>query len=207
MDNGSYLMTLLKGNSQPLHKPTVSDCNGNSVHSGCHAVSADLFNVLYTGTVYFFSVSSLETPADRMGRRTLCQRRIFQDFMVFHYIVMHTADLKHTFCQCSCFIKHHISGLSKSFHIIGSLYQYTGIACSADSCKKAEGNTDHKGAGTADYQKCQRTVNPVSPLGIQSHKHQPDKRRKNCQRQRTVTDYRRIITGKFGYKIFGSGFP
>src|SRR5699024_12702605 len=65
-----------------------------TVHAGRHTVAADLLNVLHTGTVYRFPVGILQTPADRVGRRTLRKSRIFEQFFLLHGIVMNGIDFR-----------------------------------------------------------------------------------------------------------------
>ena len=79
--------------------PSVNFCN--------NTISADFTNIADTAAVNFFSISTLETFADRMGRGALRKSRIFYQFLVFYLIMMDTVYLKNPLSQRSCFIKYH----------------------------------------------------------------------------------------------------
>ena|SRR5699024_5567753 len=108
--------------------PSVNLCN--------NTFSADFTNVADTAAVNFFSISTLETFADRMGRGALRKSRVFYQFLVFHLIMMDTVYLKNTLGQCSGFIEDHDFRLGKRFQIIGPLDQDACIAGSSDSRKE-----------------------------------------------------------------------
>ena len=132
-----------------------------------------------------------------MCGKALGEGCILQDFFLFHRIVMDTCYFKYTLCQGTGLVKYDIFRLCQSLQIVGSFDQNTGIAGSADSGKEAQWNTDHKCARAADYEECQRTVDPLSPLRRSMKNSHAHKRRQDCQGKCSIADCRSIITGKF----------
>ena len=71
-----------------------------------------------------------------MRRRTLRKGCIFQKLLFCHRAVMNTTDLKDSLGHGAGFIKYHIFGLGKGFHVIGTFYQNALFAGTADTCKE-----------------------------------------------------------------------
>ena len=136
-----------------------------------------------------------------MAGKTFRVGRIFQNLL--RLITVHGFYFCHpeyTLCQSTGLVKYHISGLGQRLQIIGALDQNTVCRCSSDSCKKAQRNGNHQRTRTADNQKGQGSGDP-GPPGRRILKQQVHQRRQHRQRQRTVANHRRIISGKFRDKI------
>ena len=206
MDNRAYRMTINIRNPQLIHQLVIAGCHFRAVHSGNHAASADLLDICHPAAVNLFSIRFLQASADRMRRSAFRQSRVFDQFFIFQFIMMDAVDFKYTLSQRSRLIKYHNLRLGQRLQIIGAFHQNAGIAGPAYSREKAQRNTDHQCARAADYQECQRAVDPGAPVSRKPQREHPHQRRQECQRQSRIAYRRRIDPGKFADKVLGPGF-
>ena len=118
MDDRSCTVARNRSDSKPLHQFIISCSNKLSIHLCGHTISADLLNFGYSRPVDLFSISTLDAPADRMRGCTLCQCRIFQKLLFFHFTMMNTIYLKYAFGQCTGLVKYNIFCLRHCLKII-----------------------------------------------------------------------------------------
>ena len=119
---------------------------------------------------------------------------------------MYSDHFKNSLCQSSCLIKNNIFCLGQCLEIIGSFHQNSLMACPADSCEKAKWDADNQRARTADYKKCQCSVDPVIPLRCSSHCKYSHKWWKHCKCKCAIAYRRCIIFCKFRNKVLWSWF-
>jgi len=67
-----------------------------------------------------------------MRRSALRQRRVFQQLLSVHFVVMDFINFKHTLGQCAGLVKYDIFRLRQDLQIVGALHKYACIACAAD---------------------------------------------------------------------------
>ena len=199
--NRSGLVAVLIRNIQVFHQFIVSGRDLYAVHFRSHAISADLLYIRYTGSVDLFPVCPLQALADGVGRCALCKSRILQQFFIPYGRMVNPVHFKDTFCHGSGFVKNNILGLGEDFQIVGTFHQHALLACTSDSRKETQRNTDYKRTRAADNEECQCPVNPDTPVRRQSHKKHTDNRGKERQRQCRIADGRRIYFCKFRDKI------
>ena len=202
MDNRSRLMAVYIGNMQPFHQLGIADGNRHAVYVCRNTAAADFLYVGSPVSVCHLPVGFLQALADRMGRSTFSNRRVFNQFFFGQRIVMHRIDFKHAFSQRTRLIEHQGLDLSQRFHIIGTFDEDTGMTGAADTGKETKRHADNQCAGAADNQKRQRPVYPAFPQRRHAQRQHADQRRNDGQCQRTIADNRRINTGKFGNKSF-----
>ena len=119
---------------------------------------------------------------------------------------MDTCYFEYTLGQSTGLVKYDVFCLGQSLQIVGAFDQDTCVAGPADSGKETQRDTDHKCTRAADYKEGQCTVDPLAPHCRIVKDHKVYNRRQDCKCERTVADCRGIIAGKFGDKVFGSGF-
>ena len=180
-----------------IHQFIVSGRHFHSIHQRSDAVSADLPDIRHPRPVNLFSVCLFQTFTDRMRRRTLRKRRIFQKLLIFYLIVMNTIHFKYALRQCTCFVKDNRPGFRQCFQIVRSLHQNSRIACSTNSRKKTKRNTDDKRTRTTNDKEGQRPVNPGFPSCWKSKYNHTHKRWQKRQCQCRITDGRCINPRKF----------
>ena len=189
-------------NAVQLHQLAVARQHVMAVHFGGNALAADLLNVAHAVTVNLLTISALQALADGMRRRALSQRRIFQQLLVLHLVVVNAADLKNALRQRAGFVKNNRLDLRQRFQIVGPLDEHAFLTGAADAREEAERNADNQRAGAGNDQERQRAVDPLAPLnGIACQ--QPHDGRQDRQRQRAVADGRRVYAGEFGNEGFG----
>ena len=123
--------------AQPVHKLRVARRHVHAVHFCSDAVPADLLNIRHAAAVDLFPVCALEAFADGMGGGTLCQRRVFQQLLSVHFVVVDFINFKHTLGQCAGLVKYDIFRLRQDLQIVGTLHKHAGIAGAANPREEA----------------------------------------------------------------------
>ena len=190
--------------TQLLHELVVACGDRYTVDLRENAPAADLFNVRDAAAVDLFSVRLLQALADGMGRGALGERCVLEKLLLLHRAVVDGADLKDALRQCAGLIEDDGLDLRECLQVIRALDENAFLARPADACEEAQGNAYHKRARAACDEERQGSVHPLLPLRRKAH-HKPDDRRKNCERQRAVTDGGGVDSCKFRDEVLGAG--
>ena len=205
VDDGAYAVALVEGDAQPGHQLAVAGGHLMAVHYGLDAVAADLLDIRDPVTVDGSAIRLLQALADGVGGGALGQGGVFQQLVLVHLVVVDGGDLEHALGQGAGLVKDHTFGVGQLLQIVGALDEDALAAGAADAGEEAEGDADDQGAGTADHQEGQGTVDPVRPLGLHPQ-HQTAQGEQDAQHRCRGAHRRGIHPGEPGDKGLGAGF-
>ena len=198
-------MAIDKRNTAQRHQLVVACGHWDAVHLGGDAVAADLLNVGDPAAVELPAAGPLEAFADGVGGGALRQGGVLQQLLPAHLVVVDAVDLEHAPGEGARLVKDHIAGLGQRLQIVGALDEHALPAGPAQTGKKAQGDADDQGAGAADDQKGEGTVEPGPPGGGCAQEQHLSQRRQERQRQSGAADRRGVEPGELGDEVLGPG--
>ncbi len=189
-------VTLLRRDPELPHELHISRADPVTVDLRDDARARDLPDIRHARFVDLLPVGRRDTAADRMTRMRFRERCEFEELFIFHGRVVDARHRKIALRDRSGLVKCSHRHLRQRLHIIRTLDQDSVRGRAADAAEERQRDRDHDRARAADDQECQSPVDPVPE--IRSHPHdEPDNRRNERQRQRTVADRRRVNAGEF----------
>ena len=205
---GSHAVAVMGLDAELLHQLEVSGCNRHAVNLAHDSVSADFLDIGDLVSVYVTAIGLLKAPADGMCGITLYMCGQLDEPVLVYCGMMNCNHLEYSLREGSGLVEHHGLCLGKHLKVVGAFDKDSLAACTADSCKEAEGNRDDKGTRATDDQERERTVDPCAPHGTAiGSEYQPEYRRKNSKCNGAEHHGRCVVSGKSGDELLGPGLP
>ena len=153
-----------------VHHLRVAHANHLVAHLGTDTLAGNLLHIGHLTAIGTLAGEGIaQGCTNGMGGGVLHMSSQVQQLILAAHLRVYGHHRETAMGQCACLVEHHGIDLRQDIQIVGTLHQHALSRCTANTSEEGEGHTDNQGAGTADHQEHQGTIEPQgeeTPEGI-----------------------------------------